>query len=703
MSTMTRLRWLFVAGLLGAGSASARHDVLFTSAVTYCAPPENVLVQELDIRYYKENASVVFDVTASSLRSDLRVALALNLTVYGMQPVSLDLNLCDLASAVCPLPLYNFSGQGTLPIPSSFSSKIPTIGYSVPDLEAYAQLELLRVDTGEVAACVSATLSNGWSMKQPGATWSAVAVVLFSIVISALWSLSKAKWSGIEAGNWAEKELWRVVDVISFVQMIGISALLNLNYPSAYRAFAENFPWVLLLTGPIPSQSAIDHLRQRTGGRLGDDALPTDEYVNRRLSPYNQNVALGAVEPVVQSVNLGNDYWYSFSSMNATGLGAASNSLEKRVFINPATVTEADALPGGVPVYVNGAGVATANAFLGVFFEWLVIGAIVLGICVAYQLWKQTVGKRARFTAKGQLSSEAMASRISRVLHGMFLRLALVLLLPVTVFAMYQWTLRDSWLATLLSVICLLTTWAGLGWTWFKLSLASRPLDDTRRFAALRPSLPMVVLLTVPVFIISLFVAFASRSGTAQVAGILVVEILSLAAAIFIRWQARRRERDLLLNATPESPTPSLPVALIPPPTRLGITLRWFRLIAMGLMIPFLQHIGVKPIPRTVIGIVTAAVWGIGVVIIFAYLVWSTVQLFRRKRVNSGLLDEASTDRIAEKEAKSPASAIVQPLSPTQPDRTNSDHSLYYDTHTGGTPAPGRGGSGDYFTQRPSQ
>ncbi|KAG8752334.1 hypothetical protein FRC11_008485 [Ceratobasidium sp. 423] len=647
---MTRLRWLFVAGLLGAGAVRAREDVLFTSAVTYCAPPENVLVQQLDIRYYKKNASVVFDVTASSLRNDLRVSLALNLTVYGMQPVSLDLNLCQLASAVCPLPLYNFSGQGTLPIPSSFSSKIPTIGYTVPDLEAYAQLELRRVDTGEVAACVSATLSNGWTMRQAGATWSAVAVILFSIVTSVLWSLSKAKWSGVEAGNWAEKELWRIVDVISFVQMIGIN-----------------------------------------------------EYVNRRLSPYNQNVALGSAQQVVQSVDLGNNYGYSFSSLNTTGLSVANSSLEKRVFINPATVTADDALPGGIPVYVNGAGVATANAFLGVFFEWLVIGAIVLGVCLVYQLWKRTVGKRTSFTAKGRISLEGMVPRVSRMLHGMFLRLALVLILPVTVFAMYQWTLRDSWLATLLSVICLLATWAGLGWTWFKFSLASRPLDDTRRFAALRPSLPMILLSTVPIFIISLFAAFASHSGTAQVAGILAIEILSLATAIFIRWKARRQERDLLLNTTPESPVPNLPAPLIPPPTRMGITLRWFRVIAMGLMIPFIEHLGVMAIPRTVIGIVTVAVWGIGVVIIFAYLVWSTVQLFRRKRVNSSSLDGASTDRIEEKETKSPASAVVQPLSPTQPARTNSDRSLYYDAHTGGTPAPGQGGSGDYFTQRPSQ
>ncbi|KDN34018.1 hypothetical protein RSAG8_12901, partial [Rhizoctonia solani AG-8 WAC10335] len=327
-----------------------------------------------------------------------------------------------------------------------------------------------------------------------------------------------------------------------------------------------------------------------------------------------------------------------------------------------------------------------------------------LGICIAYQLWKRTIGwLGARFTAKGQISSEGTVPRVSHMLHGVFLRLALVLILPVTVFAMYQWTLRDSWLATLLSVICLLTTWAGLGWTWFKLSLASRPFDDTRRFAALGPSLPMIILLTVPIFIISLFVAFASHSGTAQVAGILVVEILSLAAAIFIRWKARRRERDLILNATPSSPAPNLSAPLIPPPTRMGITLRWFRVIAMGLMIPFMEHLGVKPIPRTVIAIVTAAVWGIGVVVIFAYLVWSMIQLLRRKRVDSDSLDEASTDRIVEKETKSPSSALVQPLSPTQPARPNSDRSLYYDAHTGATPAPGHGGSGGYFTQRPSQ
>ncbi|KAG8678209.1 hypothetical protein FRC09_020022, partial [Ceratobasidium sp. 395] len=320
---MTRVHWLLAAGLLGAGTAVARVDTLSTSAVTYCAPPENVLVQQLDITYFRKNASVVFDVTASSLRSDLRVALALNLTVYGMQPLSLDLNLCDLASAVCPLPLYNFSGQGTLPIPSSFSSKIPSIGYTVPDLEAFAQLELRRVDTGEVAACVSATLTNGWSMKQAGATWAAVGVVLFSVVSSGVWAVSQARWTGREKGLWAEKEAWRVVDVVTFVQSIAVSALLNINYYN---------------------------LRERTGARLRDTALPADEYVNRKGSPYNTALAIPSGREIVQTFDLGNNAGYSITSLNSTAVESGLAPLGKRAFINPATVTSADALPGGVPL-----------------------------------------------------------------------------------------------------------------------------------------------------------------------------------------------------------------------------------------------------------------------------------------------------------------------------------------------------------------
>lgn len=42
-------------------------------------------------------------------------------------------------------------GSAFVPLPASLQLPIPSIAFSIPDLEAVAQLKLLRVETGEVA------------------------------------------------------------------------------------------------------------------------------------------------------------------------------------------------------------------------------------------------------------------------------------------------------------------------------------------------------------------------------------------------------------------------------------------------------------------------------------------------------------------------------------------------------------------------
>jgi hypothetical protein len=42
-------------------------------------------------------------------------------------------------------------GSAFVPIPSSIQLPIPSIAFVVPDLEAVAQLKLIRVETNEVA------------------------------------------------------------------------------------------------------------------------------------------------------------------------------------------------------------------------------------------------------------------------------------------------------------------------------------------------------------------------------------------------------------------------------------------------------------------------------------------------------------------------------------------------------------------------
>ncbi len=40
-----------------------------TSSVTYCDPPETLLVQQFDIVYYNKNESIFFNISASSVVS----------------------------------------------------------------------------------------------------------------------------------------------------------------------------------------------------------------------------------------------------------------------------------------------------------------------------------------------------------------------------------------------------------------------------------------------------------------------------------------------------------------------------------------------------------------------------------------------------------------------------------------------------------
>ena len=46
--------------------SAAADGVLFTSSVTYCNPPESLLVQQFDIKYFNSNQSIFFNVSAAS-------------------------------------------------------------------------------------------------------------------------------------------------------------------------------------------------------------------------------------------------------------------------------------------------------------------------------------------------------------------------------------------------------------------------------------------------------------------------------------------------------------------------------------------------------------------------------------------------------------------------------------------------------------
>jgi Transient receptor potential (TRP) ion channel/ML-like domain len=308
-------------------------------------------------------------------QANVNVTANLFLNVYGMHPVNLTIDICQAFDGhLCPLPLYVFNGSEALTLPSSVKSfsQIPRIAYKIPDLEAFAQLTLTEVGTGESKACIQSTLSNGWSTRQAGVSWSIGGVALLALI--------SAAWQSFLSDSMAP---FRLLDLIGLYQTIASSGFFDLNYPVIYRAFTLNFSWAMGLFPQSPTSSiqrSITRMRHLTGGDLaGSSAGGSVALVNRKLSPYS-NAIDTALYPAPQSLIA------AVRALPHIHLSAPSRSvptsggtlLPPHVLRDVQTVTprSSNVLDAGVPIYVNTIGIATANAFMTAFFSALILLAI---------------------------------------------------------------------------------------------------------------------------------------------------------------------------------------------------------------------------------------------------------------------------------------------------------------------------------------
>ncbi|KAH9855143.1 TRP-domain-containing protein [Lenzites betulinus] len=587
--------------LLAAPLVRARDNSLFTSSVTYCAPPESLLIEQFDIAYFAKNQSIVFNVSAASVVPNTNVNANLFLNVYGIRPINVTLDICSLFDgALCPLPLYNFTGSDSLSLPKDFdvASQLPNIAYYIPDLEAYAQLTLTDVKTGQVRACVQFTLSNGWSTHQLGAEWAAGSIALLALTAALVQSIF---------GFGSPLLPVRLIDVVSLFQTIALSGLLALNFPSLYRSFALNFSWALGLfesSSTSSIQTSINRMRSATGGHLSDESGDgAISFVNRKLSPYNSASYVAPQSLVQTASSLARVNLAEFVSSNAS-LPASLPRTQVLVGSDVATVTEqsSNVLEAGFPIYTNSVGIATANAFMTVFFVALILTAIVLGTLaliygVLVALERSEFGRRhpgiAQFRTNYPSFAKAWAIRGAQMLS-----------LPILVFTFYQWTLKDSWLSDLLSVILLIALMAIIlpaaffairssvprsRWTDMKPPAAVAPFTEPYRESRTYYVIPLLLVMVIKAMV----TAFAHVHGMVQAVFFVVLEALLLGCIIVLKPYPTRRA-DVLAGY-------------------LCIT----RLVCSGLMIAFAENLAVQPIPRVAIGAVTAVIFSIACIVLF--------------------------------------------------------------------------------------
>ena len=159
------------------------------------------------------------------------------------------------------MPKGNFAANGTQIIPSQFLSQVPSIAFSIPDLEGDATLKLMSAD-GQEVGCIQSGVTNGKSLQVPAVSYVAAGIAGVALILSGLTAFGNAGTVGNHAPSLG------FATIFGWFQSMTMNGMHSVNYPGVYRSFSKNFAFS---TGLIPwtqMQISIDSFRGATGGNL---------------------------------------------------------------------------------------------------------------------------------------------------------------------------------------------------------------------------------------------------------------------------------------------------------------------------------------------------------------------------------------------------------------------------------------------------
>ena len=637
-------------------------EMLYTSSAVYCSPPEAILISALDLKFYRENRTLEFDISAASVQDDLRVSVSVDVNAYGLGLFSLAIDLCDTIPVLCPLPTYQFKGSGVFAVPEQFVSKIPSIAFTVPNLEAVATVELRDLNN-TVVACVQTTLSNGKTVYQPAAKYAVLGVFLLAVVSSVLHTSLASSLGAAQ---------WRVVDVFTTIQHIPMSALLSLNYPQVFTEFARNFAWSIGLINIHSVQDSILSTRQKTGGTkdgtfgallqaesgkqfnpftsAGTSSGAASAYTSTRpfsllsLPAGDQGLAVDAQQTNVSSAYAAYSRLAEPLSFRMTNLGkrqiyapytGPGGQIEQNIGSNYlAVISPNTPPPTGLGYFAELNNISPASAFLTVLVSLAMLFAVLIGICLVIYLLAAVLrlatrrrhGRVAAWSTR--LTGRSFFGMFCRPLFGRFIMATFQVYL---VFAFWQWLRGDSWVPDFLAAILLVVYLAGIAMIYAPVFVASRRAGKeelfygstppanagrtARRWGAIaHPFRPfffwfgLVFLLVY--FVRACFISFAQGYGYGlrQSIGLAATDLLFFLVLCICR-PGRDKTSDFVM-----------------------IFLLIFRVISWGICIALTPLADIETIPRVVLGFVLIAVTSIPIVFLFLLTVWDLVSPFLRRR-----------------------------------------------------------------------
>ncbi|KAL8779865.1 MAG: hypothetical protein Q9213_006735 [Squamulea squamosa] len=583
----SRLGQLLILGTLPVRVLGA--DVLKTSGFTSCLDDSAITVTKLHVEYDRSKGVVIFDVGGNSAKVQ-NVTASLTVSAYGNEVYRKDFNPCDQESEVaqlCPVPAGSFSAKGSQPVTQAYANQIPSIAFTIPDLDGEAKMELKSADGGQDLACIQSAVNNGKTAEVPAVSYVAAGIAAAALLLTGLSALGSAG----SAGSHPQSPSFG--DIVGWFQSIAQNGMLSVSYPPVYRSFSKNFAFSGGLIPWNSMQSSIDGFRQATGGNLTEDSV---EYLRNStlIHSYGSKSDPSSAHKRALRALFGGSTLYArddaVTAINSTQSGNSTDSSEDN------KVTH---IVHGIQGYVEQLTIPQSNTFMTV----LLIFAIILAtIAVGILLFKVILETWALFGSFPKKLT-GFRKRYWGLLGRTITNLILLLYGVWTLYCVFQFTNGDSWAAKALAGVtfaiftAILTVFTFRIWqlarrskkaegdtsvlfedkeTWRKYSL----FYDNYKRGHWWLFMPAIVYM----FAKGCVIAAGNEHGLVQTAGQLIIEALMLALILWNRPYATKAGNWI------------------------NVFIQVVRVLSVVCILVFVEELGIAQSTKTVTGVVLIAV-----------------------------------------------------------------------------------------------
>ncbi|OQD66914.1 hypothetical protein PENPOL_c004G05766 [Penicillium polonicum] len=276
-------------------------NLIQATGLTQCSDSAEVTVNNFNAVFTPSNKSIsiIFD-GYSEVAGE--VLIDVDLLVYGYKALTKSFDPCSLdLSVFCPMKAIELQIPTiTQTLGDNVLSQIPSIAYSVPDIDAVIRLRLKYKNGGKQITCLETRVRNGKSVYQPGVSWTLAIITGLGLVTSTVISL-------LGHSNTATHLAFRSLAFLGFIQTQAMAGMSSAKLPPFVQSWTQNMQWSLGIVKSDALQTIATWFQRATGGTPSNVmtssssisvVLQKRSAIHRRAAEKGSQILLRGIERV---------------------------------------------------------------------------------------------------------------------------------------------------------------------------------------------------------------------------------------------------------------------------------------------------------------------------------------------------------------------------------------------------------------------